>query len=511
MIDSKCWAPGRYWSAGNSVFRGFQRFEAAEKVNLTRISNEMANYLGTAVTVSPLVVIWPSHPGRIATRWPGMSLRLPEGAPFCIGRDLDVTLRRILGSDERQCDEATIKRLTALTIDGKGTYMTRAVARGRSTGDLDGIIWFLPLAALAGGAVVGIPGVGLYVGLVFAVWAFKVAGTKSPTNEQLLGALSSTVGHPFSAHVRTGPGDKWWPPNRLAAWWSLLGAGLLAAVPLVIHSASTLKLPHPLTVPALALMSFVGYFLSLHALIAAKRKERPPVVVERSVLREKSESVIGAAIVGASAGIIAFLAFAHASTIRALASTGHTAKFVGPDTYAGLGMKGAIGASLGIGFLAAFALASVGLSDCLARPSLPTPRQALALGLGVAHRRRANMAPPLFISEANRPRTALRSVRPSSRCHLADARCVRGEGGSSCHGSRCRAVSITPDVGRDESNAPMLGSSSTNVFKVSYPLVPIAPGAHLSHEFTSKGELYDFIVASTFRDIFAELKLGTPI
>ena len=112
VVDSKCWAPGRYWSSGKSIFRGRKRFSPAEQINLTRIANELTAYL--ELDVQPLVVVWPSRPGRIATRRPLFSLRMPDATPYCIGRDLASTLRRLLGPEDLPFDSEAFKRLRAL-------------------------------------------------------------------------------------------------------------------------------------------------------------------------------------------------------------------------------------------------------------------------------------------------------------------------------------------------------------------------------------------------------------
>ena len=114
IVDSKCWAPGRYWTRGDAVYRGFSRFEAAEEIRLPRIANELGEFLGMEVTVTPLVVIWPSHPGRISTRLPGLSLRLPGETAYCLGRNLGTVLRRLLGPVEEETPQRALELLAGL-------------------------------------------------------------------------------------------------------------------------------------------------------------------------------------------------------------------------------------------------------------------------------------------------------------------------------------------------------------------------------------------------------------
>ena len=383
-------------------------------------------------------------------------------------------------------------------------------AKRRNGGEGDGVMLVLPLIGLAGGAFVGVPGLGLYVGLLLSVLAFKLGGTRNESYESAFGALSKTVPHPFSSLVRTGADKRWWPPNRLSAWWSAFAAALLAAVPLVIHASTTLALPHRLTSPGLALVSFVGYYVSIHAIVAALRRDKPAVIIEKDVLKEKRDQIIEAAVVGATAGVIAFFALGHASTIRSYFSTGHTGAFTGKDAFAGLGTRGAVGVSIGVGLLMAFALASLAYKKAWLAPHVARTdslnRWEVAWRAAVG-----NMAPPIFISEARTPEdeaevcSALFQVPPGMTVEAYQAKAdklapVLG----------VDSVLVKPDYARDKDNKPMLGGNSATVFKATYPLVPMKPGAHLDHEFTEKGPLYDYIVESTFRGIFDELRLGQP-
>ena len=385
-------------------------------------------------------------------------------------------------------------------------------SRRRNTDELGVFVWIIPLAGVAGGAVIGIPGIGLYVGLVVATVAVRVIGTSIPSYDAIFSALSTTIGHPFSPPVRSGPDDKWWPPSRLALWWSIFAGALLAAVPFVVHTVTTLHLPHHLTVPGLGFVSFVGYSAAIHAIAAAVRKDRPPVVIERRLLKEKSTSIASAAIVGASFGIIAFLGFAHASTIRLLFTAGHKAVVHGPSAYAGLGLRGAVGCSVGIAIFSAFAMASIAYRAAWLGPHVAQQEKLSNWEAAWLTAVGGNMSPPLFISEARLPEeapevcAALFQVPPGSTIEAYAAK-----SGRLASALGVETVSITPDVARDQAKNPMPGAASTNVFRVSYPLVPIAPGAHLSHEFSTKTPLYDYIVSSTFRRIFADLSLGEPM
>ena len=254
----------------------------------------------------------------------------------------------------------------------------------RSSGELDSFVWLFPFVGLVGGGIIGIPGIGLYVGLCVAALAINAIGTNSMTTQATLGTLAMTIAHPFGPSMRTGANGKWWPPNQLAAWWSALVAVFLTIVPFVVHDVTpSLKyFPHHLIVPGLAIVSFIGYFFSIHAISVAKRGERPPVLIEHAILKEKSASVASATIVGASMGIIAYIAIGHASTIRALLTTGRNCIFTGPDAYAGLGRGGAIGVSVVVALILAFAMASIAYKKAWLEPHMA---RVAALENGKAH------------------------------------------------------------------------------------------------------------------------------
>ena len=142
--------------------------------------------------------------------------------------------------------------------------------------------------------------------------------------------------------------------------------------------------------------------MSIHAIVAALRRDKPAVIIEKDVLKEKRDQIIEAAVVGATAGVIAFFALGHASTIRSYFSTGHTGAFTGKDAFAGLGTRGAIGVSIGVGLLMAFALASLAYKKAWLAPHVARTdslnRWEVAWRVAVG-----NMAPPIFISEARTP------------------------------------------------------------------------------------------------------------
>ena len=100
VIDSKCWSPGIYMPILGRTYRGLSRFTPAEHVTVTAAAQALADHLepyGVRM-LTPLVVVWPSRPGRITS----LGLRLGDGTPWCRGEHLGIRLRRVLpaGSGE---------------------------------------------------------------------------------------------------------------------------------------------------------------------------------------------------------------------------------------------------------------------------------------------------------------------------------------------------------------------------------------------------------------------------
>jgi hypothetical protein len=120
VLDSKCWAPGRYWSLKGRVYRGWERFDPAEKIKLTPLVESLSRFLGSEFVITPLVVIWPSRPGRIGTRYPLLSMKLPLNTPYCVGRNLAPVLRRILGPNTDVVNTDGLDKLAQL-VKNKGS------------------------------------------------------------------------------------------------------------------------------------------------------------------------------------------------------------------------------------------------------------------------------------------------------------------------------------------------------------------------------------------------------
>lgn len=70
VFDSKCWAPGFYWSVGGLAMRGFSRAPYAKRRTMAAAVRVLQGYLGASAAVEvPIVVVWPSSEARRASVW----------------------------------------------------------------------------------------------------------------------------------------------------------------------------------------------------------------------------------------------------------------------------------------------------------------------------------------------------------------------------------------------------------------------------------------------------------
>jgi hypothetical protein len=74
LVESKCWRPGRYWTALGRTCRGLSRVPHADKRGgIVAMRNLQQHILPSrAVVVGPVYVIWPSAQAsadRLAVRW----------------------------------------------------------------------------------------------------------------------------------------------------------------------------------------------------------------------------------------------------------------------------------------------------------------------------------------------------------------------------------------------------------------------------------------------------------
>ncbi len=70
IIDSKCWAPGFYWSWLGLAWRGLRPAPHARRRTMAATARVLQGYLGTsAVVQTPVVVVWPSSEARRLSVW----------------------------------------------------------------------------------------------------------------------------------------------------------------------------------------------------------------------------------------------------------------------------------------------------------------------------------------------------------------------------------------------------------------------------------------------------------
>ena len=70
VFDSKCWAPGFYWSVGGLSMRGLTRAPYAKRHTMAAAARVLQGYLGASAAVEePVVVVWSSSNARKASVW----------------------------------------------------------------------------------------------------------------------------------------------------------------------------------------------------------------------------------------------------------------------------------------------------------------------------------------------------------------------------------------------------------------------------------------------------------
>ena len=112
IVDSKGWRPARYWSLGNTAFRGWRRFRHATSTTPRMAVDGLTGYLrGRGVRarlVTPVVAVWPSSDrGRLSVALLGMG-----GCRVIRGERLASAVRRAVGL--RPADPEIVKALCRL-------------------------------------------------------------------------------------------------------------------------------------------------------------------------------------------------------------------------------------------------------------------------------------------------------------------------------------------------------------------------------------------------------------
>lgn len=120
VIDSKVWKPGRYWTdPWGRTFRGFERFEPAEKQTMVVIDKTLEamfrNADVQAQLVEPLLFVWPSSTRKKMSTW---MLRVP-GARVVAGTKIEPMCDSLFASRRfsaagRAADQDVVDQLRTL-------------------------------------------------------------------------------------------------------------------------------------------------------------------------------------------------------------------------------------------------------------------------------------------------------------------------------------------------------------------------------------------------------------
>jgi hypothetical protein len=89
LLDSKCWAPGFYWSIGALSMRGLHPAPYAKRRTMSATARVVQGYLGTLASVEPpVVVVWPSSADLSVWAWRPLDARPITGNRFAavVGR-----------------------------------------------------------------------------------------------------------------------------------------------------------------------------------------------------------------------------------------------------------------------------------------------------------------------------------------------------------------------------------------------------------------------------------------
>lgn len=392
----------------------------------------------------------------------------------------------------------------------------------RYSGDDETVIAALPLICMGAAAFVGLPGIGLYAGLLIAsVYVRSVTTPKegrrmmrhTVPGERFFAQLAEYVGHPFKAVVGTGSNASWWPPMRLSWMWNALASGVLASMPSVLV-ASGVSLPHflhALSSPGFELLSCVGYFWSAQAITAASRGETPPVLVEWASIKALGSASAPSVIVAVFVGVVVFFALAHAHQIVDVV-TKTQGGTLGSSAYAGLGAKGAVVVSATAGLLAGGVLFSIAYVEHYLKPHRDAKENHMMWAGRWQAVLPATVYPPQFSKEVKLPEespdVAIATFQVPVGMRMDQYLSV-GKQLASLMGTDF--ADIHPAFTQGDGNKPNPSGTSHSVFHLSYPLVHVGPDAHLNRTFGDKSQLFSSIISYEFRKVFAELKLGQPV
>lgn len=116
LIDTKTWAPGRYWTFAGRTRRGWSRVPHADRRGLPMAVDRVGRFLPDGVVLArPLLVVWPSRLEPVMR----MGWYRPAGGARVVTSRSDAVvsrrLRRLVPWGEP--DPVVVRRLAELVID----------------------------------------------------------------------------------------------------------------------------------------------------------------------------------------------------------------------------------------------------------------------------------------------------------------------------------------------------------------------------------------------------------
>ena len=141
LVDSKCWQPGRYWTALGRTRRGLTRVSHADKRGGVAAVRDLERHLRgcRARVVGPLYVVWPSAKAtadRLSVRW-----YRPAAGRAMTGRQFARKAARLVG--DAPADPRIVWALLPLVVSLRDRHGRPAVGRRsacRGTGSSTGLL-----------------------------------------------------------------------------------------------------------------------------------------------------------------------------------------------------------------------------------------------------------------------------------------------------------------------------------------------------------------------------------
>ena len=410
----------------------------------------------------------------------------------------------------------------------------RSQARRGQQGDfVDLGFLVLPFIVFLGGGLIGLPGIGLWLGLLFSAVGMKAWASpkedqaprrQMPGQKSLVG-IAEFIGHPFRPPMGFGNGEKKWPPTRISSWWAFIVAMALSVIPLIVKDVGVPipKQLHTLYVPAFMFFSAIGYFWCIQASLASKRQNKyngaPPACLDWENGSRSLSKMLPPLVFGVGAVIITFLLLMNSHAVGISIAhlfgkmKGESTSTSGHSDYAGLGPIWAIVVSLDVGIIFVAAIASALYSREYRQPYEKRVQQHMGWTERFMQVLKPQTPPPIFqgehiTEEDGNPvlQTVLFEVPSGAMMSDYDNETVAKRLATSLN---VEVVCIHPDFARKD-NKPIPQALSSSIFRLEYPLIPVGPSPHLDRRFKERSALLDVLVAVEFQRLFAEVKLGKP-